>query len=136
MHLDPQVSTALYSVLAAAIVALGGWALSILERKLGIDKNDRAQKAFENVITNGIALGSKAVAERLAQGEEISPAQRTAVVASTALDYAADKVAPEMKRLDIKPETLPDRVIARVARTPPGSDEKAVTEKLNADQLH
>lgn len=137
MTIDPQVQTALFGLLATAITVLGGWALAILERRLGIDKNDRATKVFETAISNGIALGAKVVATKVAAGVNVS--DPSAEVAHEALAYAAPKVEGPMKQLNISPATLPERVKARVAKvlvpTPPGADQKAVTEALNAAQL-
>ena len=55
-YLGP-ILTALAGVAAIAITVLGGWGLSILERKLGIDKHDRAAAVFESAISNGISGG-------------------------------------------------------------------------------
>lgn len=137
MTLDPQLTTAIVGVLATAVTVLGGWGLSILERKLGIDKSDRATAIFEAAIQNGISTGAKVVAEKIAAGQNVGNPQ-TAVIAE-ALAYAQPKLTGELKTLKIAPNTLPERVAARVASvmpaTPPGLDPVKVTEALNAAQL-
>lgn len=133
MALDPQLTTALVSVAAAAITALGGWGLSILERKLGIDKNDRAQAAFEGAIKNGIALAASSVASRITNGAPLDKAGALNAVVAGAVAYAGPKVAPEMKKLGMDPSTITERVAARVASSP--AAEPAITDALNSAQL-
>lgn len=133
MTLDPQITTAIFGVVAAAITGLGAWGLSILERKLGIDKNDRAQAAFEGAISNGIALGASTVASRIGQGGTLDKTSALNAVVTAAAAYAGPKVAPEMKTLGMDPSTLVERVAARVAASPDA--EPAITDALNAAQL-
>lgn len=145
MALDPQVATALNGVLVTvigvagtALAVLGAWGLSILERKLGIEKDDRAKATIETAISNGISTAAKVVAARV-----VDPNSRVgdpqAEVARLATLYAEPKVGDEMKRLAIDPASLPGRVGARVAAVMPtlrpDATEHAITEALNAAQL-
>ena len=134
MALDPQITNAILGIAATAITVLGGWGLSILERKLGISQNDRATATFESAVSNGIALTASAVAGGIAQGGTgIDKDSAMRAIADGATAYAGPKLAPEMKQLGIDPNTLPERVAARVAASPVA--ETAITDALNAAQL-
>lgn len=133
MALDPQLTTALISIAAAAITALGGWSLSILERKLGIDKDDRAKAVVEGAFQNGVALATAAVVKRIDAGAPLDKTAALNAVVTGAAAYAGPKVETELKRLGVDPSTITDRIAARVAASP--AAEPAITDALNAAQL-
>lgn len=110
--------------------------MTILERKLGIDKNDRAAAAFENAISNGIAPGAKTAATRIAAGVPVndpSAASRPRLPTGGDEDPGRDEAAGHCA-LDAS-ERVEARVAKVLAPTPKGADPVKVTEALNAAQL-
>lgn len=142
--IDPQISSALVSVavtiiglLGTAAAVLGGWGLLLLRKKLGMDKDAASTARFEAIAANGISKAAKIVGDRIAAGDIIKDPH--AAVVAEALVYAAPKAPPEMKQLNMAPDSLEDRLDARVAavlpRTAPDADAHTVTEALNSAQL-
>lgn len=121
---DPSVSTAWAQFEVQAITIIGpvlitgaigilGALAVFVKQKLNADARLHASNAIENAIDNGANQGVVDAADHIASGGTIANIRDYVSVAAE--QYALPKIGAEMKTLGISPESLPDRIDARVS---------------------
>ncbi len=108
-----QAITIIGPIILAGIAGALTLFFMIARKKLSLIAQSRAGDAFEATIENGMNQGVADVGEKIERGEAV-PSVRDFIV-DVAQSYAQPKVIAEMKTLGMDPQSLPERIDARVA---------------------
>lgn len=120
----PLLNQVVVPTAAALLSVLAGWVLLQLRTKLGLQANDVAAGMLEKAMQNGLAF-AQAEAERRTDGP--ITVDMHSQIATAAAAYVVDKAPELLKQLGDTPESLADKLKARIAlNTTPAAQSLAV----------
>jgi len=102
----------LIDTLAAALTAVGVWAVARLGRKLGLEADDRVRLYLDDALARGIGY-AREQAKRAAA--DLGKVELRSTIAAEAASYVIDRVPDAVRHFKLGPEEVKRLVEARLA---------------------
>ena len=110
IDLTPILGTVI-DLLAAALMALGGWALTKLGRKFGLEADGQVRVYLAEALAGGIGWAKEQAAKR---SEDFAHIEVRRKVVAEASHYVIERVPDAVKRLGLDRERIEKLIEARL----------------------